>query len=190
MPLRRRTPVRCPYCQSVNTDACGASSVRRRARRFFSATGVTNPSSSSRQSDAHSHSARDRPHSSLRLVPVPEPSARRHPIPPPGGPQPRRRRTDARRRQRRHHESQGAVLLVGRARLRVDGVFARDAREDPKETDTTTAGSGFGAMIERKVKSGVQSLLSTRVMVPWTTSRVSGTKTARSSSRIARARAA
>ena len=34
------------------------------------------------------------------------------------------------------------------------------------ETDTTRAGSGFGAMIERKVKSGVQSLLSTRVMVP------------------------
>ena len=35
-----------------------------------------------------------------------------------------------------------------------------------KETDTTAAGSGFGAMIERTVKSGVQSMLSTRVMVP------------------------
>jgi hypothetical protein len=35
-----------------------------------------------------------------------------------------------------------------------------------KETDTTAAGSGFGAMIERKVKSSVQSMLSTRVMVP------------------------
>jgi hypothetical protein len=34
------------------------------------------------------------------------------------------------------------------------------------ETDTTRAGSGFGGMIERTVKSSVQSMLSTRVMVP------------------------
>jgi hypothetical protein len=35
-----------------------------------------------------------------------------------------------------------------------------------KETDTTSVGSGLGGMIERKVKSSVQSMLSTRVMVP------------------------
>lgn len=35
-----------------------------------------------------------------------------------------------------------------------------------RETDTAGAGSGLSGMIERKVKAGVQSMLSTRVMVP------------------------
>jgi hypothetical protein len=35
-----------------------------------------------------------------------------------------------------------------------------------RETDTTGTGTGLGAMIERTVKSGVQSMLSKRVMVP------------------------
>jgi hypothetical protein len=35
-----------------------------------------------------------------------------------------------------------------------------------RETDTAGAGTGFGGMIERTVKSSVQSMLSKRVMVP------------------------
>jgi hypothetical protein len=35
-----------------------------------------------------------------------------------------------------------------------------------RETDTTGAGKGLGGMIERTVKSSVQSMLSTRIMVP------------------------
>ena len=35
-----------------------------------------------------------------------------------------------------------------------------------RETDTTSTGKGLGGMIERTVKSSVQSMLSTRVMVP------------------------
>ena len=60
----------------------------------------------------------------------------------------------------------GAVLLsVARDSVSM-GFSPATLEKIRKETDTTGAGSGFGAMIERKVKSGVQSLLSTRVMVP------------------------
>ncbi len=60
----------------------------------------------------------------------------------------------------------GAVLLsVARDSVSM-GFSPATLEKIRKETDTTTAGSGFGAMIERKVKSSVQSMLSTRVMVP------------------------
>jgi hypothetical protein len=60
----------------------------------------------------------------------------------------------------------GAVLLsVARDSVSM-GFSPATLEKIRKETDTTGAGSGLGGMIERKVKSGVQSLLATRVMVP------------------------
>jgi hypothetical protein len=60
----------------------------------------------------------------------------------------------------------GAVLLsVARDSVSM-GFSPATIAKVRRETDTTGSGSGFGAMIERTVKSGVQTMLSTRVMVP------------------------
>jgi hypothetical protein len=60
----------------------------------------------------------------------------------------------------------GAVLLsVARDSVSM-GFSPATLEKIRKETDTTSVGSGLGGMIERKVKSSVQSMLSTRVMVP------------------------
>jgi len=60
----------------------------------------------------------------------------------------------------------GAVLLsVARDSVSM-GFSPATLEKIRKETDTSRAGSGLGGMIERTVKSGVQSMLSTRVMVP------------------------
>jgi hypothetical protein len=62
----------------------------------------------------------------------------------------------------------GAVLLsVARDSVSM-GFSPATLAKIRRETDTTGSGSGFGAMIERTVKSGVQTMLSTRVMVPLT----------------------
>ena len=60
----------------------------------------------------------------------------------------------------------GAVLLsVARDSVSM-GFSPATIAKVRRETDTTGSGSGFGAMIERTVKSGVQTMLSTRIMVP------------------------
>jgi hypothetical protein len=60
----------------------------------------------------------------------------------------------------------GAVLLSVTHDSVAMGFSPATLAKIKTETDTARAGSGFGAMIERTVKSSVQSMLSTRVMVP------------------------
>jgi hypothetical protein len=60
----------------------------------------------------------------------------------------------------------GAVLLSVAHDSVLMGFSPATLEKIRRETDTTGAGNGLSGMIERTVKSSVQSMLSTRVMVP------------------------